>query len=81
MMPNSDIKNNIIQNLLRNLQKDSKSIFYAIENLSRTILNKARKSTYDKDKIFVNLYNQLEDKNIYQNNNLPLVTPFVNKKK
>ena len=80
MMPNSDIKNNIIQNLLRNLQKDSKSIFYAIENLSRTILNKARKSTYDKDKIFVNLYNQLEDKNIYQNNNLPLVTPFVNKK-
>ena len=80
MMPNSDIKNNIIQNLLRNLQKDSKSIFYAIENLSRTILNKARKSTYDKDKVFVNLYNQLEDKNIYQNNNLPLVTPFVNKK-
>ena len=81
MMPNSDIKNNRIQNLLRNLQKDSKSIFYAIENLSRTILNKARKSTYDKDKVFVNLYNQLEDKNIYQNNNLPLVTPFVNKKK
>ena len=80
MMTNSDIKNNRIQNLLRNLQKDSKSIFYAIENLSRTILNKARKSTYDKDKVFVNLYNQLEDKNIYQNNNLPLVTPFVNKK-
>ena len=80
MMTNSDIKTNRIQNLFRNLQKDPKSIFYAIESLSRTILNKARKSAYDKDKVFVNLYDQLEDKNFYQNNNLPLVTPFVNKK-
>ena len=80
MMTNSDVKNNRIQNLLRNLQEDPKSIFYAIENLSRTILNKARKATYDKDNVFVNLYNQLEDKNFYQNDNLPLVTPFVNKR-
>ena len=64
----SDIKNNRIQNLFKNLQKDSRSIFYSIGNLSRSILNNARKSTYDKDKIFVNLYNQLED-NFYQNNN------------
>ena len=78
--PPSDIKNNRIQNLFRNLQKDPKSIFYSIENLSRTILNKARKSTYDKDKVFVNLYNQLEDKNFYRNDNLPLITPFVNKR-
>ena len=75
----SDIKNNRIQNLFKNLQKDSRSIFYSVGNLSRSILNKARKSAYDKDKVFVNLYNQLEDKNFYQNNNLPLVTPFVNK--
>ena len=34
---------------------------------------------YDKDKVFVNLYDQSEDKNFYQNNDLPLVTPFVNK--
>ena len=31
-------------------------------------------------KVFVNLYNELEDKNFYQNNNLPLVTPFINKR-
>ena len=76
----SDIKNNRIQNLFKNSQKYPRSIFYSIGNLSRSILNKARKSTYDKDKVFVNLYNQLEDKNFYQNNNLPLVTPFVNKR-
>ena len=74
---NSNIR---IQNLFKNLQKDPKSIFYAVENLSRTILNKARKSIYDKDKVFVNLYNQLEDKIFYQNNDLPLVTPLVNKR-
>ena len=79
-MTNSAIKTNRIQNLFRNLQKDPKSIFYAIQNLSRTILNKARKSAYDKDKVFVNLYDQLEDENFYQNNNLPLVTSFVNKR-
>ena len=46
------MKNNIIQNLFKNLQKDSRSIFYSVGNLSRTILNKARKSAYDKDKVF-----------------------------
>ena len=75
----SDIKNNRIQNLFKNLQKDSRSIFYSVGNLSRSILNKARKSAYDKDKVFVNLCNQLENKNFYQNNNLLLVTPFVKK--
>ena len=58
-------KNKRIQNLFRNLQKDPKSIFYSIENLSRTTLNNARKSTYDKDKVFVNSYNQSEDENFY----------------
>ena len=80
MMTNSDIKANRIQNLFRNLQKDPKNVFYAIENLSRTILNKARKSAFDKGKVFVNLHNQLEDKNLYENNNLHLALPFVNKR-
>ena len=74
-------ENKSIQNLFTNLQKDSKSVFYSISNLSRAWLNKAKKLTYGKDIVFVNLYNQLEDKNFYQkNNNLTLVTPFVNKR-
>ena len=76
----SKINNSRIQNLFRNLQKDPRSIFYFIGNLSNPLLNQARKSTYDKDKVFVNLYNQLEDKNFYQNNNLPFITSFVNKR-
>ena len=66
---------------IQNLLKDPKSVFYSAANLSRTSLNKAKKSTYAKDNVFVNLYNQLEDKNFYQkSNSLPLVTPFVNKR-
>ena len=60
-----NIKNNRIQNLFRNLQKDSKSIFYSVGNLSKSILNKATKSVCEKDKVFVSLYNQLEDKNFF----------------
>ena len=43
-------------------------------------MNKANKSIYEKDKVFVNLYKQLEDKNCYQKSNLPLVTPFFSQK-
>ena len=51
-------KNKRIQNLFRNLQKDSKSVFHSISNLSRALLNKAKKLTYGNDIVFVNLYNQ-----------------------
>ena len=35
---------------------------------------------YDKDKVFVNLYEKLEDKNFHNKETVPLVTPFVEKK-
>ena len=48
-----------------------------VGNLSKTVLNKASKSIFDKDKVFVNLYNQLEDKNFRSKKEfLPIVTTF-----
>ena len=35
-------KNKRIQNLFKNLKKDSKSVFHSISNLSRALLNKAK---------------------------------------
>ena len=75
-----NIKNNRVENLFGNLQKDPRSVFYSIQNLSKSIKNQANKSVYEKDKVFLNLYKQLEDKNFYQKNNLPLVTPFFSQK-
>ena len=70
-----------IENLFKNLQKDARSVFYSIRTLSKSIINKAYKSAYEKDVVFVNLYKKLEDKNFYQKKEtLPLVTPFLNQK-
>ena len=70
-----------IENLFKNLQKDPRSVFYSIGTLSKSIINKAYKSAYKKDVVFVNLYKKLEDKNFYQKKEiLPLVTPFFNQK-
>ena len=50
--------------------------------MSKSIINKAYKSTYEKDVVFVNLYKKLEDKNFYQKKEiLPLVTPCFNQKR
>ena len=63
-----NVKNNRIQNF-------KKCFLFSWK--FKSILNKAYKSIYEKDKVFVNLYNQLEDKSFYKKNNLPLVTPFI----
>ena len=69
-----------VENLFKNLQKDPKSVFYLTGNLSKSILNKANKSVYEKDKVFVNLYKPLEDKDFNKKLNVPLVTLFLLKK-
>ena len=47
--------NTRVNNLFNNLQKNPKSVLYLVGNLSKTVLNKAKKSVFDKDKVFVNL--------------------------
>ena len=76
---NADQKNERMQNLFWHLQNDSKSVFYITTRLNKSILKKAKKAVYDNDKVFVNLYEQLEDKDFYKNEN-SLVTPFVDKR-
>ena len=47
-------------------------------------MNKARKSTYEKDKVFYKIYNKLEDKEITyddQKTRIPFYTPFIEQKK
>ena len=70
MKENSQNEFNIrINNLFNTLQKNPKSIFYLVGNVSKTLLNKASKSVFEKDKVFVNLYHKIEDI-------LPVTTPF-----
>ena len=70
-----------VNNLFNNLIKSSNSVFYLSENkINKTLLNKATKSVFEKDRVFVNLYKQLEDKKNFrqQHDILPITTPFYN---
>ena len=70
-----------IQNLFKTLQKDSKSALYANTSISKNLLKKINKSSYQKDRVFNELYQKLEDKNFDKGNDkIPLRTPFFEKK-
>ena len=74
------------KNIFKKLIKDEKSIFYAVERITRTRLNKARKSLYEKDKFIYKYYLDLEDKNaLYVSKNMkakiPFYIPFVRQRK
>ena len=40
-------------------------------------MKKTKTAAYVKDKVFVNLCDELDDKDFYKNENLPLVTPYI----
>ena len=66
--------------------KDEKSMFYTTDRITRTLLNKTRKSLQEKDKIFYKYYLDLDDKNtLYENEStnarIPFYTSFLEHKK
>ena len=69
-------------NLFNALLKNPKSIFYLTGNVtSKTLFNNAARSAFEKDKVFVNLYNQLENEKKFKKINqdsLPITTPIYN---
>ena len=77
MTENSQSKLNVrTNNLFKTLRKNPKSIFYLVGNVSKTLLNKASKLVFEKDKVFVDLYDQLEKKKFKRQDILPITTPF-----
>ena len=75
------------KNIFKKLIKDEKSVIYAADRLNKTLLNKARKSFYKKDKIFYKFCLELENKNIWYENDevtgtrIPFYTLFVEQRK
>ena len=50
-----------VKKLYKSLIKDENSVFYAADSISKTLINRARKSLYDKDKVFAKLYKESEN--------------------
>ena len=73
-----------LKNLFKKLINDKNSVFYLSDKINKTLLNKGRRSSYEKDKVFYKIFNTIEDRNIiYEDDEdrIPFYTPFVKQKK
>ena len=52
------------RNLYKALQKDEQSVFFANEKLTKQIIKKANRSSYEKDKVSLTFYKNLDNVNI-----------------
>ena len=68
------------RNLYKALSNDWKSVFYATNKITKTLVKKARNSLYKKDNVFLNIFNKSEKKFFVEPETLPLSTPFVKKR-
>ena len=57
------------RNLYKALTNDSKSVFYATNKITETLVKKARNSLNKKDTVFVDIYNKLEKKDFFRARN------------
>ena len=71
------------KNLYKTLQKDDESVFYATEKVTNNLIKEAKKSSYHKEKVFLNFFKQLENVNVIEPEEpiIPTYTPFVEQKK
>ena len=72
------------KNLFKKLINDQNSVFFSSDKINKTLLNKGRKSRYEKDKVFYNLFKNIENKNIIYDKDetrVPFYTPFIPQKK
>ena len=73
-----------LKNLFGKLTKDSNSLFYSVEKINRNLLNKARKSVYEKDNVFCKLYNEIENRDTIfdeEDKKMPFCTSFTEQEK
>ena len=69
------------KNLYNALKGDEESVFFGNDKITKQLIKKAKKSSYEKDKVFMSFYNDLGDVNIQvEEVIIPTYVPFVEKK-
>ena len=77
-----DVEKKQLRNLYRKLVDKEDSVLYAIDRLNERVLNKVRKSSYEKDKVFYKLFKKLENEDVIEENSkIPFYTPFIEHRK
>ena len=70
-----------VKNTFDALKVDPSSVLFSEEILDKKLLNKLRKSKYERDKLFYKLVNLLDKKNVFDEEKLPTRTDYIEKRK
>ena len=69
------------KNLYNALKKDDESVLFASEKKNKQLIEKIKRSRYEKDIIFLRLYNAIENVNLDEKEEIPIFVPFIENKK
>ena len=74
-----DAEKKQLRNLYKKLTDNENSVLFAADRLNVRLLNKIKKSSYDKDQVFYKLFKKLESKeeDVIEESKIPFYTPFV----
>ena len=72
-----------LKNLFNKLINDKNSVFFSADRINQTLLRKGKKSSYEKDKVFLKLFNVAENKKVIyeKEERVPFYTPFAPQKR
>ena len=72
-----------LKNLFNKLINDENSVFFSADRINQTLLRKGKKSSYEKDKVFLKLFNVAENKKVIyeKEERVPFYTPFAPQKR
>ena len=79
-----DAEKKQLRNLYKKLIDHENSVVFAADRLNVRLLNKIKKSSYDKDQVFYKLFKKLEseeEKDVIEESKVPFYTPFVEQRK
>ena len=82
-MKEKDFKENYkrTKNLYNVLKKDEESVLFGSEKLNKNLIKKIKRTSYEKDNIFLRLYESIEHVNVDEVNEIPTFVPFLENKK
>ena len=77
-----DAEKKQLKNLYLKLVENENSVLFAVDQINTRLLNRLKKSSYDKDQVFYKLFKKLEneEKDIIESQ-IPFYTPFIEQRK
>ena len=78
-----DAEKKQLKNLYKKLLENENSVLFAIDKINVRLLNRLKKSSYDKDQVFYRLFKKLENEEEEEKEEIqvPFYTPFVEQRK